>query len=89
MAKNRLIGNSAGKNTKEQIPWNIPEDLKRFKELTTGNIVVMGRTTYQSINKPLPNRTNIVLTRDTNWKSEGVITCNSITEVQKCCQQFH
>ena len=86
MAKNRLIGNSAGQNAKEQIPWHIPEDIKRFKELTTGHIVVMGRTTYQSINKPLPNRTNIVLTRDADWTAEGVITCNSVAKVLNWCE---
>ena len=54
------------------LPWRLPEDLKRFKRLTTGNIVVMGRKTYDSIGRPLPNRKNIVISRNTLLKIEGV-----------------
>ena len=54
------------------LPWRLPEDLKRFKRLTTGNIVVMGRKTYDSIGRPLPNRKNIVISRNTSLKIEGV-----------------
>ena len=61
-----VIGND---NT---IPWYLPSDLKRFKTLTENNIVVMGRKTYDSIGRPLPNRTNIVMTKDTNYQKEGV-----------------
>ena len=53
--------------------WHISEDLKNFKKITTGKMVVMGRKTFESIGKPLPNRTNIVITRDENYKPEGVI----------------
>ena len=52
--------------------WHIPEDLKNFKKLTTNKAVVMGRKTFESIGKPLPNRLNIVLTRDQNFHPEGV-----------------
>jgi dihydrofolate reductase len=54
------------------LPWHLPEDLKRFKRLTMGKPIVMGRKTYESIGKPLPGRRNIVLTRDANYRREGV-----------------
>ena len=54
------------------LPWHLPEDLKRFKRLTMGKPVVMGRKTYESIGKPLPGRQNIVVTRDTNYRRDGV-----------------
>ena len=60
--------------------WNIPKDLKRFKELTQGHNVIMGRKTFESLPNPLPNRVNIVVTRNTEYKYEGVIICKSIIE---------
>src|ERR1041384_8375655 len=57
MSENRVIGNG------NKIPWHIPEDFKWFKKMTTGNVVVMGRKTFESLGKPLPNRTNLILTR--------------------------
>ena len=57
MSLNRVIGN------KNQIPWHLPEDFKWFKNMTVGNITVMGRKTFESLRKPLPNRRNLVLTR--------------------------
>ena len=57
MSLNRVIG--AG----NRIPWHLPEDFKWFKQMTTGQVIVMGRKTFESIGKPLPNRTTIVLTR--------------------------
>jgi dihydrofolate reductase len=54
------------------LPWHLPEDLKRFKRLTLGKPVVMGRRTFESIGKPLPGRHNIVVTRDPNYRREGV-----------------
>ena len=57
IAKNSVIGKN------NSLPWHIPEDLKRFKELTSGSPVVMGRKTYESIGRPLPNRMNIILTK--------------------------
>lgn len=59
-----------GKNN--QLPWKLPEDLKRFKEITTGHPIVMGRKTFDSIGKPLPNRHNIVVTRNLHWEAGGV-----------------
>lgn len=60
--------------------WRLPEDLKRFKKLTTGHPIIMGRKTYQSINRPLPERTNIIITRDPNLKISGCIVVHSATE---------
>lgn len=74
-SKNRVIGKD------NKLIWNVPGDLKRFKELTTGNPILMGRKTFESIGRPLPKRTNIVVTRDNNWSKEGVIVYNNIEDV--------
>lgn len=74
VAKNGVIGN---KNT---LPWHLPSDMKHFKETTTGHCIIMGQKTHESIGRALPARTNIVLTFDTNFKSEGCITVTSIEE---------
>ena len=66
VADNGVIGRD---NT---LPWHLPDDLKRFKRLTLGKPIVMGRKTFESIGKPLPGRQNIVVTRDTNYQREGV-----------------
>ncbi|MGB2532331.1 MAG: dihydrofolate reductase, partial [Porticoccaceae bacterium] len=55
-----------------QLPWHLPEDLQYFKAVTMGKPILMGRKTYDSIGRPLPGRTNIVLTRDANWSAKGV-----------------
>ncbi len=65
------------------LPWRLPEDLKRFKRLTTGNIVVMGRKTYDSIGRPLPNRKNIVISRNMSLKIEGVEVESDLINVLK------
>jgi len=72
VSKNGVIG------VDNKLPWDLPEDLKRFKELTTGNVVIMGRKTYESIGKPLPNRINIVITRNKDFFVSGVLTANSL-----------
>ncbi len=72
IAENGVIG---GEN---KLLWHLPADLKYFKQLTTGNIVIMGRKTYESIGKPLPNRTSIVITRELTLKIEGCLVVNSI-----------
>ncbi len=79
VAKNGTIGD------KNNLPWHLPEDLKRFKELTAGKTVIMGRKTFDSIfarlGKALPNRTNVVITRQTDIKMpEGVIVQSSIED---------
>jgi dihydrofolate reductase len=61
------------------IPWRIPEDLKRFKAITMGKPIVMGRKTWDSFpKKPLPGRTNIVITRDPNWRADGAVAVTSL-----------
>lgn len=60
------------------LPWHLPEDLKRFKRLTLGKPIVMGRKTFESIGKPLPGRHNIVLTRDRNFRSEGISVVHDV-----------
>jgi dihydrofolate reductase len=67
-ADNGVIGRNGA------IPWHIPDDLKRFKALTLGHTVVMGRKTWDSLpRKPLPGRVNVVLTRDAGWRAEGAL----------------
>ena len=74
MDRNRLIGN------KNQLPWHLPADFSHFKSVTMGKPVIMGRKTYESIGKPLPGRTNIVLSRDPDLSYEGVICVNSFED---------
>ncbi|PTJ55511.1 dihydrofolate reductase [Staphylococcus saprophyticus] len=64
-----------------QLPWQLPSDLKHVKSLTTGNTLVMGRATFESIGKPLPNRRNVVLTRNKSFKPEGVDVIHSFEEI--------
>ena len=79
MAKNRTIGIN---NT---MPWRIPEDLKHFKALTMGHHMIMGRKTFDSIGKPLPGRTTVVVTRDRNLKIEGCVMAHSLEEAIAAC----
>lgn len=74
IGKNRELG----KNNK--LLWNIPEDLNHFRTITARHAVIMGRKTHESIGRALPNRINIVITRDNNYKSEGCVVCGSINE---------
>ena len=69
---NGVIGVDGG------LPWRLPEDLAHFKELTMGHPMVMGRTTFESIGRPLPGRTTIVLTRDPDWSAPGVEVAGTI-----------
>lgn len=64
-----------------QLPWHLPSDLKHVKSLTIGNTLVMGRATFESIGKPLPNRRNVVLTRNKSFKPEGVDVIHSFEEI--------
>ncbi len=66
--------------------WDIPKDLKRFKELTQGHSVIMGRKTFESLPNPLPNRVNIVVTRNTEYQHDEVIVCKSINEALDHCK---
>tara|TARA_B100001250_G_scaffold232956_1_gene200023 strand:+ start:1238 stop:1732 length:495 start_codon:yes stop_codon:yes gene_type:complete len=71
---NNVIGN------KNKLIWNLPNDLKRFKKLTTGHSIIMGRKTFDSLTNPLPDRDNIVITRSTNYSNPGIKVCSSIEE---------
>lgn len=74
MSRNRVIGCG------NQIPWHLPEDFKWFKKMTTGQVLVMGRKTFESIGKPLPNRTTIVLTRG-GFSHPGVRILSRLTQL--------
>jgi dihydrofolate reductase len=74
VADNGVIGDAG------QIPWRLPEDMKHFRALTRGHPVVMGRLTFESIGRPLPDRTNIVVTRTPGWSAEGVTVAGSVEE---------
>ena len=74
MANNRIIGQN------NQLPWHLPEDLQYFKEQTLGKPIIMGRKTFESIGKPLPKRTNYVITRNPDFSAKGVTVCNSLDE---------
>ena len=75
MSKNNVIG------AKNALPWHISEDLKRFKSLTMGKPIIMGRKTFDSIGRPLPGRKNIVITRNTDLKIKGVDVVSSLDNV--------
>ena len=64
-AKNNVIGN------KNKLLWNLPNDLKRFKEITTGHTIIMGRKTFESLGRVLPNRKHVVFTRNTDYKVDN------------------
>ena len=82
MGLNREIG------IDNQLPWHLPKDLKHFKEITSGHPIIMGRKTYESIGKPLPNRTNIVISRKKDWFEEGILIVGSIKEAIKFGQKI-
>lgn len=72
MAKNRVIGRN------NSLPWHLPEDLKYFKATTLGKPILMGRKTFESIGKPLPGRTSVVLTRNQGWSFDGCLVVPSL-----------
>jgi dihydrofolate reductase len=74
------IGENRELGKDNQLLWNIPGELKRFKEITTGHPIIMGRKTYNSIGRVLPNRTNIIITRDPQFKVEGAIIVDSVEQ---------
>ena len=74
VAKNNALGKD------NQLLWHLPTDLKRFKKVTANHHVIMGRKTFESLGKPLPNRTNIIITRNPNFKAEGCVIVNSLQQ---------
>ena len=79
MAKNRVIGASGA------IPWHLPEDLRRFKRLTMGHHLVMGRRTFESIGRLLPGRTSVIVTRQPRFSVPGAIVAHSFEEAIRAC----
>jgi dihydrofolate reductase len=79
MAANRVIGH------KGDIPWKIPGEQKMFKEITLGHTVIMGRKTYESLGRPLPGRTNIVITRQTDYQAPGCIIAHELGSALTSC----
>ncbi len=79
MARNRVIGIN---NT---LPWRLPADLQHFKALTMGHHIVMGRKTYESIGKPLPGRTTVIVTRDADYRVAGCLTATSMDGAIAAC----
>jgi dihydrofolate reductase len=74
MAQNGVIGRE------NSLPWRLPEDLKRFRAFTLGKPILMGRKTFESLGRPLPGRTNLVLTRDRGWSAQGVVVVHSVED---------
>ncbi len=74
LAENRVIG------VNNTLPWRLPNDLKHFRRLTTGHAIVMGRKNYESIGKPLPERTNIVVTRNRDYRASGCLIAHSLDD---------
>ncbi|WP_295623610.1 dihydrofolate reductase [uncultured Nitrosomonas sp.] len=81
MAKNRVIGRN------NQLPWHLPADLKHFKFLTMGQIIVMGRKTYESIGRSLPGRENIIITRQLGYEIPGATVVNSLQDALLICEE--
>lgn len=77
--------NALGKDN--QLVWHLPDDFKRFKQLTTGHHIILGRKTFESFPKLLPNRTHVIITRNKKYKVEGCIIVNSIEEALKSAPQ--
>ena len=75
--------NALGKNN--ELVWHLPDDFKRFKELTSGHHIIMGRKTFESFPKPLPNRTHVVISRQENYHPEGCIVVKSMQEALEIC----
>jgi dihydrofolate reductase len=80
IAKNRVIGIN---NT---LPWHLPEDLKRFRALTMGHHIIMGRKTYDSLGRLLPGRTTVIVTRNKDYKLEGALIAHSLQDAIGLCK---
>lgn len=78
MSENRVIGKD------NALPWRLPEDLKRFRQFTTGHPVIMGRRSYESIGRPLPDRTNIIVTRRPGYRAPGCLVAHTIEDAMSC-----
>ena len=74
IAKNNALGKD------NDLIWHLPADLKRFKKITTGHHILMGRNTFESIGKPLPNRTTVIITKNSDYTIDGCLIANSVEE---------
>ncbi|WP_295334593.1 dihydrofolate reductase [Flavobacterium sp.] len=75
--------NALGKEN--QLLWHLPDDFKRFKAITSGHYIIMGRKTFESFPKPLPNRTHVIISRQPNYHPEGCIVVNSLGKAIEAC----
>ena len=80
-SRNNVIGSEGN------LPWHIPEDLKKFKSITMGKPMIMGRSTFESIGKALPGRKNIVMTRDKEYQADGISVAHNLEEALVLCEQ--
>jgi len=81
VAENQVIG------TQNKLPWDLPNDLKRFRDITSGKPMIMGRKTFDSIGRPLPNRENIIISRQPHLHIPGCIVVHSLEEALKHCEE--
>jgi dihydrofolate reductase len=79
MADNRVIGRD------NEIPWNLPADMRRFRSITMGHPVIMGRKTFESIGRPLPGRKTVILTRHPDYRAEGCVVVHSLRDAFQEC----
>lgn len=77
------VGRNKALGKNNDLIWHLPADLRRFKEVTRGHHVIMGRKTFESLGKPLPNRTNIIVSRNSNYKADGCVVVGSLEEALK------
>ena len=78
---------NGGIGIENRLPWRLSDDLRHFKELTTGHHIIMGRKTYESIGKPLPGRTSIVITRNPNFRAQGCLIAHSLADALALAQE--
>jgi len=79
MARNRVIG------AKGAIPWHLPDELKRFRNITMGHHIIMGRKTWESIGRPLPGRASVIVTRQSGYRAPGAVVVHSLDEAIAAC----
>lgn len=92
MSKNSILIAAAGQHNElgkdNDLLWHLPDDFKRFKALTTGHYIIMGRKTFESFPKPLPNRTHVIITRSEKYTApEGCIVVNSLKKALESCPE--
>ncbi len=81
IAKNNALGKD------NDLIWHLPADLKRFKKVTSGHYIIMGRNTFESIGKPLPNRTTVIVTKNTDYVKEGCLIANSVEQALEMVEE--